>query len=82
VKFRARDIHLAKRLGMSRPTNIRGELVARYRGELETYGGLHQFNANAGKVGRPSAGYYLNEQQALLICMFSRTKDAALIRRK
>ncbi|MCW4115678.1 hypothetical protein NPA31_011955 [Aurantimonas sp. MSK8Z-1] len=79
---RVRDLVLAERLGFGRPSSIR-VLIERNKSELQAYGSLHQIDANPGKQGgRPSKAYWLNEPQALLICMFSRTPLAADVRRQ
>jgi len=47
--------------------------------ELQGLGYLGETTPNSGKRGRPAKVFYLNEQQALLICMFSRTEKAAAV---
>ena len=79
---RVLDTDLAERLGMARPRDIRGNLIKPNHTELETFGNLREENANAGRPGRPAMAYYLNEEQALLICMFSKTSNAALVRKQ
>lgn len=80
---RVLDEDLAERLGMASRTDIRHTLIKRHADELATYGGLRQLVVNSGgKVGRPSKGYYLNEEQALLVAMFSGTPKAAEVRRE
>lgn len=79
---RVRDIQLAEKLGMSRPRDIRANLIVPNLVELRGYGDLREMNANAGKVGRPALEYRLNEQQALLLCMFSRTEKAQAVRKE
>lgn len=37
---------------------------------------------NIGGRGRPSSAFYLNEEQALLVCIFSETENAALVRKQ
>lgn len=74
------DTDLAAALGMSRPRDIRGNLIGPNRPELERHGILREMNANSGKRGRPVTAFYLNEQQALLITLFSRTEKAEDIR--
>ena len=74
------DTDLAEALGFDRPRVIR-QLIERNRDELEGYGGLQWCAANPGPLGgRPGRAYYLNEEQALLICMLSRTPRAKAIR--
>ena len=68
---RVQDIRLAESLEFARPAKIR-ELIERNIEELRRYGEVIPV---AGKTlpqgGRPSTEYYLNEEQALLICMKS-----------
>ena len=78
---RVQDLRLAEALGFDRPRVIR-ELIERNRPEIEGYGGLPCRTANPGALGgRPGREYHLNEPQALLICMFSRTPNAAAVRK-
>lgn len=78
---RIKDLILAERLGFERPREIR-RLIERHRIELQGFGGLRHRNANPGpQGGRPSQDTYLNEAQALLICMFARTPLAAEVRK-
>lgn len=74
---RVLDTDLAERLGMSCPRDIRKDLIGANRAEFEARGILRETSANLGKRGRPAKVFYLNEQQALLICMFSRTEKVA-----
>lgn len=65
------DLRIAERLEYARPRVIR-ELIERNQEELERYGGLPCHTANPGEAGgRPAVEYWLNEAQALLICMRS-----------
>jgi len=64
------DLTVAERLGFTRPRTIR-QLIERSRAELEHYGPI---------AARRSAyhkglfdEFWLNESQALLVCLFSRT---------
>lgn len=70
------DLRLAEALGFDRPRNIR-KLVARNAAELARYGAVSAAVVATGARGRPSTEYWLNEGQALLICMFSETAQAA-----
>lgn len=79
---RVLDVVLGERLGFDRPRKVR-ELIDRNSDELHAYGSLPRHRANPGKQGgRPTQEYYLNEPQALLICMFSNTAKAAEVRRQ
>lgn len=81
---RVMDTRLASALGMKRATNIR-EKIIRNRMELEGFGPVHETRA---LVDRPQGGtvnaqtYYLNEPQALLLCMWARTPTAAAVRKQ
>jgi len=77
------DLRIAERLGYERPADIR-ELIERNRAELETYGEVFRTarKTPSAKGGRPSSEYHLNEGQILLICMFSKTANAATVRRE
>lgn len=76
------DTDLAEALGIARPRNIRPNLIEPNLDELRTYGNLLATKANPGKPGRPSYQYHLNEDQALLLCTFSRTEKAAEVRKE
>lgn len=81
---RIKDLILAERLGFDRPRVIR-ELIDRNKQELEGYGTLAPCRtASISGKGRVQevVEYFLNEGQALLICMFSRTARAAAVRRE
>lgn len=76
------DTDLAEALGFSQPRQVR-ELILRNKPELQTLGSLSQATTNPGPLGgRPATAYYLNEEQALLVCMFSRTVNAQAVRRQ
>lgn len=78
---RVLDTELAAALGMARPRDIRKNVIMPNRAELEGFGSLREFNANPGPLGgRPSTAFYLNEEQALLVAMFSRTEKAKEVR--
>lgn len=81
---RIKDIRLGERLGMAQPLNIR-QVVEANRAELERYGLVHALRepitSGKGRVHEATA-YYLNEPQALLLCMFSRTERAADVRQE
>lgn len=81
---RIRDLRVAERLGMARTTNIRRTIEAN-RVELEGFGPLHSASAMV-RIGsgaeRASMEYWLNEGQVLVICMLSRTPQAAQVRKE
>lgn len=77
---RVLDTELAIQLGMVRPTNIR-IMIEQNREELQLHGSLHAKNANPGaKGGRPTTAFFLNRQQALLLCIISKTERAKAVR--
>ncbi len=78
---RVLDTDLAEMLGMSRPRDIRADLIKANEAELSGYGSLRAAPAKS-TGGRPAKAYYLNEEQALLVVMFSRTSKAAELRRQ
>lgn len=75
---RVQDIFLATTLGFARPRVIR-ELVTRNKEELNTYGSLAVRHGKS--RGQSFTEYFLNEGQALLICMFAKTVAAAAVRK-
>ncbi|MGP9814417.1 hypothetical protein ACTZWT_23135 [Rhodopseudomonas sp. NSM] len=75
--LRLADIRLADALG-KKPVNLR-RLIDRNRAELAGYGGI---------IGSPASGkrpidaeYWLNEEQALLICVLARCERSPAVRR-
>lgn len=75
------DLTLAARLGMADPHKIR-ELISANASELRQHGEVSAHRAETtARGGRPGTAYYLNEPQALLVCMFSRTPKAAIVRK-
>lgn len=75
------DVTLADKLGMKNRHSIRSTIEAN-RQELEAYGEVSQHSRETTKRGgRPSTEYYLNEAQCLLVCMYSRTEKAAIVRK-
>lgn len=81
---RVMDTRLAAALGMKQPLNIR-EKITRNRVELEGFGSIHETREliTAGKGAQRSVQtYYLNEPQALLLCMWARTPTAAAVRKQ
>lgn len=80
---RIRDILLGERLGYERPRDVR-KVIERNKKEL----GQHSRCATVARlVERSGRGvqrvdeYWLNEAQALLVCMFARTEVAAQVRK-
>lgn len=56
---------------------IRRDLIAANMNELQRYGKLSETRTFTGKRGPAAKAYYLNRDQALLVCLFSRTEKAA-----
>lgn len=73
---------LADGLGFAQPHKI-NHLIDRNTGELKNYGEVPSTvdETPSEKGGRPGRVFWLNEPQALLICMFARTANAAEVRR-
>ncbi len=80
---RIKDIVLGERLGLERPRKIR-ETIQSNLSEILSFGSapLQRANEKVGCMMRPMSAYYLNEAQALLLCMFSRTAKAAQVRKE
>lgn len=80
---RIKDIVLGERLGFGRAVKVK-DIIERNISELEQYGSCPQTGetAKVGCVTRKIKTYYLNEAQALLLCMFSRTAKAAQVRKE
>lgn len=76
---RVQDLCLAAALGFDRPRDVR-KLIERNSPELLAYSGLCATVARTS--GRPATEYWLTEPQALLVCMFARTDNAAAVRRQ
>jgi anti-sigma factor RsiW len=74
------DTDLAQNLGYQLPRQVR-ELIKRNEAELNGFGTLSHVTTNS-SGGRPATAYYLNEEQALLVCMFSKTENAMLVRKQ
>jgi hypothetical protein len=75
---RVLDTDLAQALGMMVPRKIRSDIIDANSTELCQYGNLRRQRLQTG--GRPADAYYLNEEQALLVCVLSRTEAAKLVR--
>ena len=80
---RVRDTRLGEALGMAQPLNIRATIAANLD-ELKGFGLVHAERepivSGKGRTQEATA-FYLNEPQALLLCMFSRTERAAEVRK-
>lgn len=75
-----RDLDLAELLQFERTHEIR-RLIARNLHELAMHGEVFRHrNENSGERGRPGTAYWLNESQALVLCVLSRTPVAARVR--
>lgn len=76
------DLRLGEVLGYPDPKKVR-VVIRRHFAELSTHGVLTQTESKPLKGstgGRPEKAFLLNEAQAILVCMFSRTKAAAEVR--
>ena len=71
------DLTLAERLGFTRPRTIR-QLIERNRSELERYGVIAARCRDY--QNWHFIEYWLNQIQALLVCLFSRTERAVEVR--
>lgn len=80
---RVQDLDLARRLEMANEHKV-VELIERNLEELNDYGDVPTVGESVkrGFATHTVNRYYLNEQQALLLCMFSRTPKAAAVRRE
>lgn len=78
---RIQDWKLALALGFDRPRDIR-KIIERHQAELDRYGRLRHRGATSheGSGARPVQEYWLNEAQALLICIRSDAPRAADVR--
>jgi len=80
---RVLDTDLAEALGMTRPRDIRAKIIIPNRDELDSFGPLRSESAMVtigSNARREVTQYYLNEEQALLVCMLSRTERAKQVR--
>lgn len=78
---RISDARLMEVLGHKHRKDLH-ELIRRNSSELGSYGEIITHGAAKFGPGRPSITYLLNEQQALLLCMFSRTENSQDARRQ
>lgn len=73
---RVHDLELAERLGFERPRKIR-DIIQRNHDKLLKFGVCPAVGRTAGELGgRPSIEFYLNQKQAIFICMKSETERA------
>lgn len=72
-EFRVHDLALAEKLGFERPRDIR-KLIRRNEYKLLKFGGC----ATVARVveGNETVEYYLNQKQAIFLCMKSETDEA------
>ncbi|MFZ1326234.1 MAG: hypothetical protein WAT67_09495 [Candidatus Contendobacter sp.] len=75
-ELRIYDLHLAERLGFSQAFDIR-KLIKRYEDKLLNFGILATVAKIHNGAGRPTNEYYLNQKQAIFVCMKSETDKAA-----
>ena len=75
-ELRIYDLHLAERLGFSQAFDIR-KLIKRYEAKLLNFGILATVAKIHEGAGRPTNEYYLNQKQAIFVCMKSETDKAA-----
>jgi len=80
-EVRISDGRLAALLGYAQTRNIR-KIIRTNEAELLTHGFLRRFDAKMDGRGRPEKSFMLNEAQAILVTMFSRTQRAADARRQ
>ncbi|MBX5165709.1 hypothetical protein [Rhizobium sp. NZLR11] len=66
---------------MKTAANIRKDLIVPNLEELTQHGNIGAVPQKSAGRGRPGKAYYLNEAQALLVRMFSRTATAAKVRK-
>lgn len=73
---RVHDLHLADRLGFAEPRMIRN-LIKRNHDKLLKFGVCYAVEQTSGNQGgRPATEYFLNQRQAIFICMKSETERA------
>ncbi|PTS88225.1 hypothetical protein DBR17_04910 [Sphingomonas sp. HMWF008] len=77
---RVLDLRLGERLGYGKAVRVR-DVVRRNIGELECQGEVFRnLRTTSSSGGRPETEFYLNETQAVLVCMFARTPVARQVR--
>ena len=73
---RVHDLALAERLGFDQPRDIR-KLIKRNETKLLKFGVCATVAQTSGELGgRPATEFYLNQKQAIFICMKSETERA------
>ena len=73
---RVHDLALAERLGFDQPRDIR-KLIKRNEAKLLSFGVCATVAQTSGELGgRPTAAFYLNQKQAIFVCMKSETDRA------
>lgn len=72
---RIKDLHLAERLGFADPYMIR-KLIKRNEPKLLKFGIVSTAETIHEGAGRPTVEFYLNQKQAIFICMKSETEQA------
>lgn len=79
---RVQDMRLGEVLGFDRPRKVR-DLISRNLEELGLHGLVYRaaipIRSGKGRIQHVDT-YWLNEAQALLVCMFARTEKAAQVR--
>lgn len=80
-ELRVLDLDLAERLGFERPRDVR-KLIERNLEELERYGRCATVAQRPEGGGPEATEYWLNEHQAVLICVLSKTLRAADVRQE
>lgn len=78
---RVEDVLIAEYLGMPRPRDIRARIKANFN-ELSLHGEVCEKSSQTSVLGgRPATTFYLNEPQALLLCMWANTEKAVEVRK-
>lgn len=74
---RIADTHIQQALGYARIDGLH-RLIQRHEDELRDFGEVFRHAAEnpAGKGGRPTLTYYLNEHQATAVCLWANTAKA------
>jgi hypothetical protein len=72
---RIHDLQLAEHLGFERPVKIR-DMIKRNEAKLLKFGILPTVGKIHEAAGRPTAEYFLNQKQAIFVCMKSETEKA------